>query len=1467
MERNTPIRTNKYPTRLGIYNYYDNTPIPSLLKVNKSSYNAFLQRFTPFSKRADLGLEHLLRKFIGDAYIGYVFGTAHNTIEECIRNSKTYSIPLYIYVYNNALYRNITRLYIGEIPLLTKSGSFIINGVENTIVNQLTRDSGIYVDTTEVSSLRNSLKIRGLKGRTVQLDIIENNFIGRKLNNHKKKERINTHQDINVLLDNIDLSFKDLAYALTYTIDAYEYSYRGWRLLFDWSSMKHNKYSTRVYNISMNNLFPVHGQKLSTEEYRNVLCTSIEKIYVEDLSKYKEKKYMLIDIYNKYGNSIFSLSSYKNYSSKLLVSLLSYIGMPYHQETTSFSLQSLIQELHTNHTFLFINADEQNNYYNTSLMNLFTSKKNRLIKLYTSTSIDHDHEIVQAQIREDNVVRTYKECSISQTARKRINCLLGLSDESEHLSPKDIVCIVRHLIQIHNNIVSLEDINEQDLYNKKFSSIGEQLYTCLKDALVDSKTRADIHMYRRGYSNTDNIENKIESCKHAIRFLVRYLSRSSLCQYTEQVNPLAYVTHSRKISLMGPGGLKNDNVSLELRDVHISSYGRICPIETPEGKSVGVVTSLSLFTRVNKDNQLESPYIHIVNGYLTNNIHYLTPMEERTKYIALANQVVSKDGSFLYSNDVYCRHNNQTVIVPAIMVNYIELSNKQLTSLSTSMIPFLEHNDANRALMGSNMQRQAVPLSHIENTLVGTGMESIAPRDIISLDHKLNKYYIPFGDLISINEDSTQEYYKNIISNALDTSFTKTHALTINRYTNQKTLFTQYVQGSITQDYTMYNPTLGGYATAQNEVSLGNNILIAFTSMNGHTFEDSIVISERLLRKNYLQSIHLEVYKTIESQESDAQEVIQLIPNVPNMDTDGVVILGTNVKKDDILVCKEKRQLLSSNKNKLIVSDKSMKYKGKKSGYIIDKIKLFQHKDLTYKGYTKHSTRYFIKTQIKDLHAKRLIHIYPYLLLFHVHTTLSKIIVNKTILHNSHIRALLPSSFIWSPLLKIAMSYDKVDFNDLLNYRMKIYIYFIYRLWHIEKELLKVHYLRLVREICDSNSILYNDELISSGHDKIHTLINDSLSYNMRMQPSYTTLKVQNISLCSDILYLLDSMLPIVLMYQSNILKHVYASNIRRNNNRQIRIMDKTPSVDKHTKEDYSLKMVKIVVVTRHPIQVGDKLTGRYGNKGVISRVLCMEDMPYLKDGSPVDIILSPLGVSSRMNIGQLFENYLGNISSSIGTQIQQFMYWLTEDRYLNIRHHLFNIYKDSKELIYMHNLDKKDIIELYNKLSHGMSVSTQVFNSFTSTDLDMLSRKIGLDTRGKVDLLDGMTGEVLDNKVTAGYLYIMKLNHLVDHKIHGRSTGPYNVVTQQASKGKSRNGGQRLGEMEVWALQAYGAAYTLQEMLTFKSDSTVARTNFLQQFIKGKSYRIDIPRTFKLLRDELRVLGMELNFIVHNKK
>nr|NP_044749.1 RNA polymerase subunit beta [Reclinomonas americana]AAD11864.1 RNA polymerase subunit beta [Reclinomonas americana] len=1468
----TPISKKDLSLRLGFSSINEIVPIPNLLKISKSSYNNFLQRFVPYSKRLDVGIQSLLKKYFGNSFICYSFGVSEKNPDECLENGLTYSIPLYVFLKVNMkdnVKDTIKKYYIGEIPLLTDSGSFIINGVENTVINQLVRDSGVYINKSKSPFIKTSLKIRGLKGRSIQLDYFYDNFIGQKIDTKtlisgKNLNQNITHQEIDKLLDSFKISFKEIGETFTYSITEYKYCNMGWFIDFNWKEISKYRFIKKNKNIISTSL-SFDNNLLANNDYISILNTVVNNKFISN-DKFLNHDLFLLDIY-KDNKSIFIIEN-TNDDFSYPLELLNKVG----SHLSSFKNSDflfLIENKNINYQYIFINLKEQPDSIRNSLQVVIESKKKKLLMFFNSKHVLKNDFFLEKDV-------LFHNFKLGPIGRLKINLKFGLNEKKEELTSIDFTRILRYLIQIDKGFIENDIYEEQSLLNRRFNNIGEHLYSCLSDYLI-SKEDSKYSVSKEDYIKNQMLFKKINNCRNAFYFLIRYLNKSSLCQYTEQANALSYLGHTRKVSIMGPGGLKNDNISLEMRDVHISTYGKICPIETPEGKSVGVVNNLSLYTRTNTLFQLETPYIFVKENFVTNIIHYLTPQEEKYYKIAHATEVLKKDGSFLNTKEIYCRYLHSLITVDSKNVDYIEMSSGQITSLSASMIPFLEHNDGNRALMGSNMQKQAVPLLNLEKSLIGTGIEGIIGRDFFNISKNLLLEKMTNENVFGISIlKILKKENKNIIFSQFVDLFIKNHFLysTIkHKNSNQKTdIDFKYVNK---KNINIFENNIDniGYSIKNNELSLGNNVLVGFTSMNGHTFEDSIVISERIVRDNYFQSIHLEVYKTMEMYEKDSQEIIRNFLSTDFLDVDGVIHLGTNVCTNDILIGKEKRQLLLSEKNKLIVYDKSIRYKNKKKGVVIQIAKFFDSLvDLNKHYITTSNLQKSTESLLSYIYKEEKIRLMFLSYLFFIFKNKYKYdlgIKKKIILDDLNIHLNQKMNWSFSSFYTKTILYRN-NLNIKLNFDLiyKMYLLICYKYLFSIEIFLKKNKKDLLKECIKQDNFKYVDIRFKNMYREIYkrNKKNDFVLLNIKMSLS----KVFFIDLKKKIPYSMEFLLKNFILQEMYILLFLYyikeynKQNFNVFENDQIFVQKKTKSINKKKdclKNNYSLRMVKVVVACKHNIQVGDKLTGRYGNKGVISRILSLEDMPYLRDGTPLDIVLSPLGVSSRMNIGQLLECHLGLAGVELSKKLQQIIQ--TYDIVGKSRKYLSMLYRNKKELLLLNSLNDSQIICLFKNISHGIPISTPIFNSANNFDIDNLLRISGLNIQSKVTIIDGITGVVLDNKVTVGYMYMMKLNHLIDHKIHGRSTGPYNIITQQASKGKSRNGGQRLGEMEVWALQAYGAAYTLQEMLTFKSDSTISRSSFLQNFIRGKTSRIDIPRTFKLLRDELRVLGMELNFIV----
>lgn len=1402
-------------------------PTPSMLKISKDSFNSFFQRFESKKMRKYKGLEYVLKEYFEDAYLGYALGVSNSTPSDCILKNTTYAIPLFVYLKHE---KSIYRVFLLEVPLITKQGTFIVNGIENTIVNQLIRDSNIYSRKNDIFDIQKSIVIRGIKGRAIQIDLFRNYFIGRK---HpykilKKKERLEqSHQNIFSTLNLSSLSFSDIASMLTIPLLIYKNTPSGLYLNYDWSSLNVERVieENEESVLKKIGLGTKYGNNIDKAEYFKIINSSIKSAFITDITAEKYKDYVFIDIYNKNGTSVF-----QNIDSGVVlekfIEFVPYLGSIIDLKKNSH-FNSIIKSIRKEHSlfFVFIKKSKIISSFYLLLQKLFRLKQNRLLKKQLTTKFDH------------SVSNIWPDISLTNMGRLRINALLGSKHKELFITSRDIPYIIRYLLQLNKNIVNNDNFREQDLHTRRFSAIGELLSTCLQETLSYTITR--------NKQKENILFEKVNNCKRAFSLLFRFLYQSSLCQYTEQTNLLTYTTHPRKLSLMGPGGLKNDNVSLEMRDVHASSYGRVCPIETPEGKSVGVVTNLALFSRLNRDYQIETPFVFVDKGIVTEKIHFLSTMEERYHHVALFQAKKQKNGSLFSIDGILCRYQDQIIKVDSKKINYIEASSFQLTSLPSGMIPFLEHNDANRALMGANMQRQAVPLENIESAIVCTGKE-VSNSDLFSFIDKQKKQFCFRDKFSSINYQIMYPSVKNYtqITGIVDYVAEQTRIINKDylKITNQKTVL-NYSLNTPLETNKNRNIVLNGYHSNKEFIHLGHNLLVAFTSLNGHTYEDSIVVSERLLQSGFLKSTHAEIYKAVEQYESNGQELLVRTHKHASLDYDGVINTGSIVYKDNILISKERRQLVPMGKDKLVVSDKSIKYKNNAPGYVLQKVKFFEDSSNNFIYRTSNTNYQSLMTYTQ----KQCTYYYSFIFYLLQNNTAK----DKVILHTSSIATLLYTfsnkKLYWYLFLVSPCSINR----PLKQWSYLFYIIsfcFFKRVFPIKKDLFNI--LRDFSNYYLSKSLncyLLNKQKKHVAEEK-HLLNTKKKDANINNTEQFFLDRY----LFLHYLELVHSWLLVTINTQ--VRSFLYCT------------MDQQKSVlyRKSIKQNRpSLKMAKVITITRHNLQVGDKLTGRYGNKGVISRILSIDNMPYLKDGTSVDVVLSPLGVSSRMNIGQLLETTIGFVNVHYGKQIQSLMLNKMILNTSNMRLYLQNLFPHEYQQIIIRKMSSEALNQLLYKISHGLVLNTPTFQSIKDSSIEVLSRKAALTYSKKLGLIDGYTGELLENNVTVGYMYVMKLNHLVDNKIHGRSTGPYNVVTQQASKGKSKNGGQRLGEMEVWALQSYGAAYTLQEMLTFKSDSTIARTHFLQQFIKGKLHRLDLPRTFRLLRDELRVLGIELSFIV----
>jgi DNA-directed RNA polymerase subunit beta len=958
---------------------------------------------------------------------------------------------------------------------------------------------------------------------------------------------------------------------------------------------------------------------------------------------------------------------------------------------------------------------------------------------------------------------------LSAVGRVKLNMRLGLDAEDTvtTLRREDILAVVQELVNLKDGKGEIDDID--NLANRRVRSVGELLENQYRIGLLRMERAVKERMSSVDVSTV--MPNDLINAKPAVAAVREFFGSSQLSQFMDQTNPLSEVTHKRRVSALGPGGLTRERAGFEVRDVHPTHYGRICPIETPEGPNIGLINSLASFSRVNKYGFIETPYRKVVDGKVTDEVIYLSAMEEAKHTIAQANAELNKDRTF-GEEIVSARRAGDFLMAPRDQITLMDVSPKQLVSVAASLIPFLENDDANRALMGSNMQRQAVPLLQAEAPLVGTGMEETVARDSGAAIAARRSGIVDQVDAARIVVRATGEIRPG-------ESGVDIYTLMKFQRSNQNTCINQRPLVKKGDTVEAGQTIADGPSTDYGELALGRNVLVAFMPWNGYNYEDSILISERIVKDDVFTSIHIEEFEVMaRDTKLGPEDITRDIPNVGeealgNLDEAGIVYIGAEVEPGDILVGKitPKGESPMTPEEKLLraifgekasdVRDTSLKLPPGVSGTVVE-VRVFNRHGIDIDDRTRSIQTEEKERLKKDADDERAIlnratfSRLKEMLLKQTATAVPKGIKKGSKLDEPTIEAVQPHEW-W----KIAVKDDKRQ---------------------ADIEALKAQY----------------DEAINVITRRFED-------------------RVQKLEAGDEL----------------------------------------APGV---------LKSVKVFVAIKRKLQTGDKMAGRHGNKGIVSRILPIEDMPFLDDGSPVDIVLNPLGVPSRMNVGQIFETHLGWAAAGLGKQIQEMLEGIYErgrefagKDVKTVRTKLKDIYGTG----YAKEIDSRsddNVMELASALTRGIPMGTPVFDGAREPDVTEMLKKAGLDPSGQVILFDGRTGEPFDRKVTVGQMYMLKLHHLVDDKIHARSIGPYSLVTQQPLGGKAQFGGQRFGEMEVWALQAYGAAYTLQEMLTVKSDDVIGRTKVYEAIVKGDdTFEPGIPESFNVLVKEMRSLGLNV--------
>ena len=1339
--------------------------IPHLLDVQIKSYNDFLQANIRPDDRKDMGLHHAfnisfpIEDYNGKAsleYVSYRIDNPKYEESECRLKGYTFVVPLYVtfrlVIWDTPSEGNPERtirdvkeqeVYFGEIPLMTASGAFIINGTERVIVNQLHRSPGVFFDQVkkDQTSGRVSFTARIVPqdGRWLDFEFDSKEILHVRIDRKKKFH-------VTVLLKALGLNAKQIM-KYYYPLETVYFDSGGLKKSIDPDVLSFQRASSDIIDLKTNEVIVRKGRRFVPNLIEKIKQAKIERIPIQE---------------SELIGRPFAEDVVNEETGEVLVN--------FNEEITEQSLKNLkekgIKEIKT---FYIDNISVVGSIRSTLLADKVETKEDAITEIYKKFRPTDPPTLKVAETFFNNMFSNIDTYRLSQVGRIKINYKLnhGVPDDVLTLREGDILETVRYLLNLRGGRGSTDDIDH--LGNRRVRTVGE----LIQDRFYAGLERLGRSVREKmGYQAIENLmPSELLIPKTVITVVKEFFATGQLSQFMDQTNPLSEITHKRRLSALGPGGLTRERAGFEVRDVHSSHYGRICPIETPEGPNIGLISSLGTYAKINEFGFIQTPYRVLKNGKVTNEIVYLNALEEEKFIIAQANAPLDDEGR-LALDLVSARHRGEFLMIERDKVQLMDVSPTQLVSVSASLIPFLEHDDANRALMGSNMQRQAVPLLRTSSPIVGTGFEGTVAKDS--------------GVTVVAKRDGIVEYVDaarvviRATSNEDEDGGVDIYNLTKFQKSNQNTCWNQrqivrkgakVVKGDVIAD---------GPSTHFGELALGQNVLVAFMPWGGYNFEDAILISERLVKEDRFTSIHIEEFECIARETKlGREEITRDIPNagdeaLRNLDESGIIRIGAEVKPGDILVGKisPKGETQLSPEERLLraifgdkagdVKDTSLRASPGVTGTVID-VKMLLSRIVDKDERAK---------SIEDLEITRL-------------------------------------------------KQDKDDEIRILK----------------EDAFQRIKEL-LVGKIASARLIVNRKTVLKKG-DKITEGILRSISIEKTADISIEKAETIEAEVNRNIERTLEQIDLVKLVYDRRISKLVRPDEL-------------PPGV---------LKVIKVYVAVKRKLQVGDKMAGRHGNKGVISKILRQEDMPYLPDGTPVDMVLNPLGVPSRMNVGQVLETHLGWAAQKVGQQLNDFIEKAFD--YNALRKKVKEVYDSRKMRKFIDELTDEELLEVVKRLKDGIPVESPVFDGATESEIKELLISAGLPEDGKTILFDGFTGEPFDQKVSIGVMYMLKLHHLVEEKIHARAIGPYSLVTQQPLGGKAHFGGQRLGEMEVWALEAYGAAYTLQEFLTVKSDDVVGRTRIFDSIAKGdKRFEPGLPESFKVLQKELQALSLDVELM-----
>jgi DNA-directed RNA polymerase subunit beta len=1337
--------------------------MPNLIEVQRESYEQFL-RSDP-SRNYVSGLEKTLRSvfpirdFAGTAeldFVNYELEAPKYDTDECRQRGMTYAAPMRVTLRlivfeidpdtesRSVLDIKEQDVYMGDMPLMTENGTFIVNGTERVIVSQMHRSPGVFFDhdrgkTHSSGKFLFAARVIPYRGSWLDFEFDAKDIVNVRIDRKRKLP-------VTTLLYALGMNSEDILNQF-YGRVTYKRAEGGWKVPFLADQWRGNKPMFDIVDAKSGEIVFEQGKKITPRAAKKAENDGLSELLIPTEEIFG--RYSAFDLVNDKTGEIY-IEAGDEVTEENLAKL----------DGANISDIDLLDIDHVN-----IGAWMRN----TLMADKVEERDHALAEIYRVMRPGEPPTRETAEGMFAGLFFDPERYDLSAVGRVKMNMRLDLDAEDTvtTLRNEDILAVVKTLVELKDGKGDIDDID--NLGNRRVRSVGELLENQYRVGLLRMERAVKERMSSVDIETT--MPNDLINAKPAVAAVREFFGSSQLSQFMDQTNPLSEVTHKRRVSALGPGGLTRERAGFEVRDVHPTHYGRICPIETPEGPNIGLINSLATFSRVNKYGFIETPYRKVVDNKVTNDVIYLSAMEEAKHTIAQANAELNDDRGFV-EELVSAREAGEFLMAPRNHITLMDVSPKQLVSVAASLIPFLENDDANRALMGSNMQRQAVPLLRAEAPFVGTGMEGTVARDSGAAIAARRTGIIDQVDATRIVIRATEES---------DAGKSGVDIYTLQKFqrSNQNTCINQRPLVKVGDIVQRGDIIADGPSTQLGELALGRNVLVAFMPWNGYNYEDSILISERIVKDDVFTSIHIEEFEVMaRDTKLGPEDITRDIPNVGeealrNLDEAGIVYIGAEVEPGDILVGKitPKGESPMTPEEKLLraifgekasdVRDTSLKLPPGVAGTVVE-VRVFN--------------RHGIDKDERALQIER-----------------------------EEIERL---------------EKDRDDERAILD---------------------RATYARL-KDMLIGQTVAAGPKGVKKG-----AVIDDAM---LAEQPrrEWWKFAVEEDKLQSDL----------------EAVKGTWEEALKSLDRRFAEKVEKLQRGDEMLPG--VLKMVKVFVAVKRKLQPGDKMAGRHGNKGVISRILPIEDMPFLDDGTHVDIVLNPLGVPSRMNVGQIFETHLGWAARGLGRQISAMLedihakaQGLDKEDAKGLRDKLKAIYGQQ----YNAEIDGQsddELMELATNLASGVPMATPVFDGAREADVSNMLELAGLDRSGQVELYDGRTGEMFDRKVTVGYIYMLKLHHLVDDKIHARSIGPYSLVTQQPLGGKAQFGGQRFGEMEVWALQAYGAAYTLQEMLTVKSDDVAGRTKVYEAIVKGDdTFEAGIPESFNVLVKEMRSLGLNV--------